>query len=178
MKKGRLLLLCAASLLTACQRDSSQDPAVTPALQPSVPVAAKHGPSPQELTSGMVEAVSSGNAQVPVDVKFDLQQRPTLGQPLEIAIAVIPQIVANQGTVEITASDGLTLPAADGQLEIPSMDAMQVYRRTFKVTPTAEGVQLIGVKVQLKHDDVTESRAFSVPIIVVAAADGAPVVKR
>jgi hypothetical protein len=34
------------------------------------------------------------------------------------------------------------------------------------VTPTADGVLLLGLTVSLKHDDMTESRAFSIPLIV------------
>jgi hypothetical protein len=33
------------------------------------------------------------------------------------------------------------------------------------VTPNAEGVLLVGVTVSLKHDEITDSKAFSIPII-------------
>jgi hypothetical protein len=41
-----------------------------------------------------------------------------------------------------------------------------VYRQTVKVTPTVAGVLLLGLTISLKHDEQTESRAFSIPVIV------------
>jgi hypothetical protein len=41
-----------------------------------------------------------------------------------------------------------------------------VYRQSVKVTPTADGVLLLGLTVSLKHDEMIESRAFSIPLIV------------
>ncbi len=54
----------------------------------SAPVAVKKGPTAAELTAGMVEAASQGKSQWPVQLKFELQQRPTVGQPLEINVAL------------------------------------------------------------------------------------------
>jgi len=34
------------------------------------------------------------------------------------------------------------------------------------VTPTVDGVLLLGLTVSLKHDEITESRGFSIPLIV------------
>jgi len=34
------------------------------------------------------------------------------------------------------------------------------------VTPMADGVLLLSLTVSLKHDEMTESRAFSIPLIV------------
>jgi hypothetical protein len=34
------------------------------------------------------------------------------------------------------------------------------------MTPTTDGVLLVNVTVSLKHDEVTDSKAFSVPVIV------------
>jgi hypothetical protein len=45
------------------------------------------------------------------------------------------------------------------------------------LTPTAEGVHLLGFTVSLKHDEITESRTFSVPIIVGAGGDGGTIAK-
>jgi hypothetical protein len=39
----------------------------------------------------MVEAVVQGKAQAPIELKFDLLERPVQGQPFEVAIALLPQ---------------------------------------------------------------------------------------
>jgi hypothetical protein len=49
---------------------------------------------------------------------------------------------------------------------VPQVAAGEVYRHTVHVTPSAEGVLLMSLTVSLKHDDVSDSEVFSVPIIV------------
>ena len=67
----------------------------------------------------MVEAAVQGKSQVPVELKFDLLQRPVQGQPLEIAIALLPQIAARSATIAVTGSDGLQLEPADDSSSFP-----------------------------------------------------------
>ncbi len=138
-------MLVTVGLLSACHKDSGPPP--QPAPQPrvsSAPVIAKKGPSAADLTAGMVEAASQGKSQLPVELKFDLKQRPALGQALDIDIAVV----------------------GPNQIDFPAVEAGQVYRQSVTVTPTADGVLLLGLTVSLKHDETTESRAFSIPLIV------------
>jgi len=142
-----------------------------------MPAPQKHAPSanapaaktPQQLTADMVEAASQGKSQAPVALKFDLLQRPTVGQPLQIVLALLPQIPADPADIDVAGSDSLQVAAGDSRIEIASVDPEQVYRHQITVTPTAEGMQLLSLKVSLKHDEMTESREFAVPLIVAAA---------
>jgi hypothetical protein len=167
----RLLMLCVVAMLGACHRDSQQAAQPPPVPQRRAPVAVPRRPAPEESTAGMVEAASQGKSQMPVSLKFDLLQRPIVGQPLEIAIALTAQIPASPATVDVTGADGLQLASGVGQIAIPAVEPAQVYRQSIKVTPMAEGVAFLNLNVTLKHDEMTESRLFSVPIIVAAAAD-------
>jgi hypothetical protein len=174
MGYARVLLLCAVAALAACHGDSGQSPsgnAAAPAKHASA--AAKKGPTQDELTAGMVQAVTQGKSQVPVTFKFDLLQRPTVGQALEIDIAMLPQITADQASVQVSASDGLNVAPDSRQVDFAAVDAAQVYRHKISVTPTAAGVYFVEFAVTLAHDAISESRSFSVPIIVEAAAGGA-----
>ena len=157
--------MVAAVLLAGCNGESKQAPAVTTAPAAAAPVV-KRGPTPEELTAGMVEAVTIGKSTAPVAVKFDLPQRPSVGKRFEIVIAVLPQIAASSAMVQVSSSEGLQLAPNTTPIEIPSLDPAQVYRLNIPLTPTADGVHLLGLSVSLKEDDVTESRSFSVPIIV------------
>jgi hypothetical protein len=161
-------MLCALAAASACHKDSGTPPPPTPAPKPriSAPVAAKKGPSAAELTVGMVEAASQGKSQLPVQLKFDLKQRPTSGQALDIDIALVPQIDAGAADIQVTGGDGLTVAPGTNQIDLPAVEAGQVYRQNVKVTPTAYGVLLLGLTISLKHDEMTESRAFSIPLIV------------
>ncbi len=174
MRTGRLLGLCVAALLAACQRQTAATPAATPAVNVANPVAPRPGPSVAEQTAGMVEAVTVGKSTVPVAVKFDLSVRPTVGQPLEVSLAVLPRIGADPAVLAVDESAGLQLAPGSARIEIPAVQPGQVYRQTVTVTPTAEGVQLLGVQVSLKHDDMSETRTFSVPVIVAPASGAAP----
>jgi hypothetical protein len=158
-------MLCSALLAGACHRDSETPPPPRPAPQIHVPVV-KKGPTAEELTAGMVEAASQGKSRLAVQLKFELPQRPTLGQPLVVNIAVLPQIDAGSADVQVTGGDGLTLAPGANQMNLPVVEAGQVYRESFTVTPNAEGVLLLSLTVSFKHDDVTETRAFSLPLIV------------
>jgi hypothetical protein len=168
---AKILRLCIVAMLAAaigaCHRDTGEAPAASkPAAKPRAPLVAKKGPSAQEQTAGMVSAASQGKSALPILVKFDLLKRPTVGQALEIDIAVVPQITGTTATIQIAGSEGLKLVAADSEIVFPAIEAEQVYRRTISVTPTTEGVLYLGLTVTLQHDEITESRAFSVPIIV------------
>jgi hypothetical protein len=177
MNKGRTVLLCAVALFAGCHGDTSQAPQVTSVPRIKAPPATKRGPSPEELTVGMVEAVTMGKSTVPVAVKFDVPERPVVGQPAEVVVAVMPQISADLALLTVKASDGLPLADAASPIEMPSVEPTQVYRHNVKVVPNAEGVQLLELDVALKHDDVTETRVFSVPLIVAPATAPAPAVK-
>ena len=168
-----LLTVCVLALLAACHRDSTQPPQSKPTTAPSAPVASQRGPSPEEITKDMVEAASQGKSRLPVALKFDLPQRPTVGQPLEIGIAVIPQMPASPAIIEVSGSEGLKIADGSSRLVIPSVEPAQVYRRVIMVTPTAEGVLFVSLTVNLTHDETTDSRGFSVPIIAAAPPAGA-----
>jgi ethanolamine ammonia-lyase small subunit len=170
MTYTRVLLLCAVAALAACHGDSSQSPAGKAAPAKHAAAASKKGPTPEELTAGMVQAATQGKSQVPVMVKFDLLQRPAVGQALDIDIAMLPQIAADQATVQVTASDGLNVAADSRQIDFNAVEAAQVYRHKISVTPTAAGVYFVEFAVTLAHDAISESRSFSAPIIVEAAA--------
>jgi hypothetical protein len=144
-----------------------------PAVKAGNAVAPKPGPTAAEQTAGMVEAVTVGKSTVPVTVKFDLPARPMVGQPLEVSLAVLPRIGADSAVIAIEESAGWQLAPGSASISIPAVQPGQVYRQTVTVTPTAVGVQLLGLQVSLKHDEVSETRTFSVPVIV-APAGSAP----
>jgi hypothetical protein len=162
-----VLFLCAVAALSGCNRDSGSVPAATAVthVKPRTPAAVKPGATAAEQTAGMVQASSQGKSQVPVELKFDLAQRPKVGQPLEINLALIAQISATPATIQVIGADDVSVAPGTNQYEIPSEEAGEVYRHTVSVTPNAEGVVLVGITVLLKHDEVVEQRAFSIPVI-------------
>jgi len=173
MINGRTVALCAALLLAACHgSDSNQAPvAGVNKLPTKAPQAAKRGPTPEELTAGMVEAVGVGKSSVPVTLKFDLPTRPEIGQPLEIVLGVLPQEPASAVSVKVSGSEALQPAPGNAVIEVGAVDPAEAYRVTVTVTPTAEGVQFLAVDVVLRHDDVTDTRSFTIPLIVQGAPE-------
>jgi hypothetical protein len=162
----QILLFCAVAALSACNRDSSSAPAGNAVTaKPKAPIAVKSGPTAAEQTAGMVQAPSQGKSQLPVELKFDLSAKPKVGQALQINLALITQIPANSATLQLSGGDDLIVAPDASKFELPPEEAGEVYRQTVNVTPNAEGVSLVGVTVSLKHDEVTEQRVFSIPII-------------
>lgn len=162
----RVLLLCAAVSLGACNKESAPAPAGAAAAnaQPKAPVAPKPALTVAQQTAGMVLAASQGKSPAQVDIKFDLAQKPKVGQALDVNLALIAEAPANPATVQVSGADGLSV-APGGAFDIASAEAGQVYKHTVTVTPESEGVLLLNVTVSLKHDEVTDTKVFTIPII-------------
>jgi hypothetical protein len=170
MNYARVLMLygLAAAAVSACHGDSGTPAAAAPKPAPPSNAAApaKKGPSAADLTAGMVEAAAQGKSTLPVLLKFDLPQKPQIGQALQVDIAVMPQIAASPAAIQVTGAEGLEVASDTSKIEIPTVEGGEVYRQSLKVTPTVDGVLLLGLTVSLKHDEITESRGFSIPLIV------------
>jgi hypothetical protein len=166
MKTVRVVVLLAVGAVTACHGDSGTPAPGSAAPRVAAPLPVKRGPSAADQTVGMVEAATQGKSTTQVELKFDLAQKPQIGKPLELHIALMPQIAAAPVNIQVAGPDALQLAPGSAQFDIPSVDAGEVYRQSIKLTPTAEGVLLLGFTVSLRHDEVTEARVFSVPLIV------------
>ena len=151
-------------ILSACSHDSAPP---SPAPAPVVKAAAqpKKGPTVEELTTGMVQATALGKSPLPLEVKFELGDKPTKGHPLDLNLALIPLEPANATTVIISGAEGFEALDAR-QFDFDHLDVGAVYRHTVKLTPNAEGVQLIGLKVTSSREDASETKEFSIPVIV------------
>jgi hypothetical protein len=160
-----VLLLTAAAMMNACHKDEGGAAAPAAQVKPKAPVTPKLGPSVAEQTANMVEAAAQGKSQLPVQLKFEVTRRPKMGQALDINLALIPQIDASPAIIKVTGGDGLTVPSEGSEFNIAAAAAGEIYRQTVNVTPAAEGVLLLGVTVSLKHDELTDLKTFSIPLI-------------
>jgi hypothetical protein len=158
--------LLAAAALVGCGQDAKTTAAITavPHFKPTTPV--KKGPSAEELTAGMAMAPTLGKSSLPLDVKFELADRPKIGQMLEINLALVPQIAGGPVTVQISGATGMDVAQGENQFELTEVEAGEVYRHTLRVTPSADGVLLTNITVSLKHEEIDDSKAFSIPVIV------------
>jgi hypothetical protein len=168
MRKGcaAAAAILAAVSLAGCGQDSSAPATSSTIPRFKAPPPAKKGPSVEELTAGMASAPTLGKSSLPLDMKFELAERPKIGRMLEINLAFVPQISGGPATFQIADSDGLDAAQGDSPFELPSLEPGEVYRHTLHLTPNTDGVLLVNVTLAVKHDEVSDSKGFSIPIIV------------
>src|SRR5580704_16008966 len=133
----KVLLLCVTAAMAACSQDSGSAPPAKAVSQvkPKAAVAPKPGATAAEQTAGMVEAASQGKSSVPVELKFDIAQRPKVGQPLDISLALIADVAASPATIQVSGADDVSVAPGTKQFDIASEEAGEVYKHTVNVTP-------------------------------------------
>jgi len=124
----------------------------------------------------MVSAVAASKpSMVPVQVKFDLRERPDVGQPVGVDLAIVPMSASVDrvsGKVEgedgLDIIDGADIAATDRPVEGAPI------RQAVKVLPNQEGILSVHAVVAVDSGGQTSSEAYAIPLIVGAAGSGSP----
>jgi len=122
----------------------------------------------------MVLAAAALRSADIADLKFDLPVRPQAGQPFSLELALLPTMDSPQATLELSGSEGLTLAPEDTTASFPDVSRAHVYRKSVAMTPAGEGVYFLSVLANFKNADFTDSRSFTIPIIVEPVRPGTP----
>jgi hypothetical protein len=170
------LAVVLAAVLAACgsggDATSAKPGGMTPAQN------AKKSAEAQRLSRDMVAAVSSGKSHGPVDLKFALSERPRVGQPLDIQLAVIPSIELERLLARFQASEGLELVNGAEVGPLQRLAAGVALSHTITVVPKSDGIFYITATVLADSATDSVSRSFSIPLIAgsgLPAPDSAPV---
>ncbi len=164
-----VLSLVLATILFGCNRQPDSDKAqaaATPA------VAVTKSPETDAALKRMVRGVSAGKDES-VELKFELKDRPELGQPLIIAIALLPKISASAMRVTYISTDALAVQPMAAPAEYRDILAGNVYRHELSVVPRDNGVYYVSAVVLLDSDTGSVARTFAIPVVVGAPADQA-----
>jgi hypothetical protein len=172
---ARALQLLAFLLLIAVQTgcggsdDADQATATTKKKTPT----AKPAPGPQG-EAALANAVVVGKSVAPVMLKYDLTTKPEVGQPFEIALTFLPRQAADALVAEVTGMPGLTV-VTGGAVRFEPVEHNGTYVAKVLANADAEGLYYIGIVAKMESKVQTETRAFSVPVVVgkPAAADAA-----
>jgi hypothetical protein len=132
----------------------------------------KSGPSREEQTAGMVLAAAALRSADIADLKFDIDSRPQAGLPFNVELALLPTTESPAVTLELSGSDGLTLATEDATANFTDVTRTHVYRKSVVANAAAEGVYFLSVVATFKNADFTDSRSFTIPIIVEPAKPG------
>ncbi|HET9388785.1 MAG TPA: hypothetical protein VFO44_03990 [Steroidobacteraceae bacterium] len=128
-------------------------------------------PGAEDLAD-MVAAASATKTGPPVEMKFALQQRPEVGQPMDVSIAMIPRSATLDSlSASFEASEGLEVV---GGAEMPRSDKPVLgtpLRHMVRILPKREGIFAVTVTVNVDSANTRATRTFSIPVI---AGDGSP----
>ena len=168
---GSVLGLVLATTLFGCGRDPAGDNAQV-AATPGAAVSARD-PESDAALKRMVSGVSAGKDESTVGLKFELQDRPQIGQPLTISIALLPKVTANTMRVTYISTDALAVQPGAAPAEYRDIQSGIVYRHELSVVPRDNGVYYVSAVVLLDSDTGSIARTFAIPVVVGAPADQA-----
>lgn len=166
---GRALALTVlASLAMACgggDEKSAADKAAPADAAGDVPKPALADEAKAAVDDGLANAVAVGKTAAAVDLKYNLAVRPGLGQPFEVELVFVPRMAADALEVQASGMPGLVVAGgADAKFDQVVADEKYVAKVLLQVTEP--GVYYVGVTAKLVNKVQTDSRTFSVPIIV------------
>jgi hypothetical protein len=164
---GVCVVVALATVLAAC--GGKDEKAAKPAAARSAATAKPAAPEDQ-----LANAVPVGKTPAVVNLQYEIKARPVAGQPVEIRLVFTPRTAAD--TLEFTAKGmpGLDV-ASGGSGSFTSVTGGSRFTASVFVQGAAAGLYYVSVESKLTSKIESSARAFSVPLVVVAAAtDAAP----
>jgi hypothetical protein len=114
---------------------------------------------------GLANAVAVGKTAAAVDLKYNLAARPALGQPFELELVLLPRIAADTLEVQATGMPGLVV-AGGAAAKFDQVVPDEKYAAKVLLQVTEAGLYYVGVTAKLVNKVQTDSRTFSVPVVV------------
>jgi hypothetical protein len=158
-------LLFAALPLALCACGSSNRPgAATHTDARSKSAAATSSTSDPDL----VAAVSASGSGPPINVKFRLGDKPIVGRPTQLVVALIPSEGVENSHVHgaFLAADGLLVQSPKSfDVDVPhGGDPVQ---QEVTVVPQRDGVLSLSATVVIDYENTSLSRTYVIPLIAV-----------
>ena len=114
---------------------------------------------------GLANAVAVGKTAAAVDLKYNLAARPALGQPFEVELVLLPRVAADTLEVQATGMPGLVV-AGGADAKFSQVVAGEKYAAKVLLQVAEPGLYYVGVTAKLVNKVQTDSRTFSVPVVV------------
>jgi len=126
-------------------------------------------------TSRMVAAVATvkpGTPPLPVQLKFDLREKPEVGQPLDVDLALV-LLSGNIDRVfgKVAGEDGLEIVGGGDLQEAPKPAEGTPIQYSVKVLPKQDGIYNLTATISVDSAGQISTQAFSIPLI---AGQGIP----
>jgi hypothetical protein len=114
---------------------------------------------------GLANAVAVGKTAAAVDLKYNLAARPAIGQPFEVELVLLPRVAADTLEVQATGMPGLVV-AGGAEAKFNQVVAGEKYAAKVLLQVTEPGLYYVGVTAKLVNKVQTDSRTFSVPVVI------------
>jgi hypothetical protein len=159
-------LTALASLAVACGGGDEKSAADKAAPADAAAKASKQAAAAKAAEDdGLANAVAVGKTAAAVDLKYNLAARPALGQPFEVELVLLPRVAADALEVQATGMPGLVV-AGGAVATFNQVVAGEKYAAKVLLQVSEPGLYYVGVTAKLVNKVQTDSRTFSVPVVV------------
>ncbi|WP_157071743.1 hypothetical protein [Steroidobacter denitrificans] len=118
-----------------------------------------------ETTSRMARAVGAAKPGAAVDIRYEILNKPAVGVPVEMQIALVPSVGVDSLDAKIGGMDGITL-AGDLSVRFEQVEPGQSYRHTVSLLPDRTGIFYVTVTATTQIHGQDLARTFSIPFAV------------
>ncbi len=122
----------------------------------------------------MVAAVSSSKSPGAADLKFALSGRPTVGQPVDIEMALTPTVELDRLFVRFQASEGMQIVKGAETEHYESPAPGTELPHTLTVIPKSDGIFNVTAVVVTDSPKESIARTYTIPIIAGAGLPELP----
>jgi hypothetical protein len=158
-------LTALASLAVACGGGDGNSAADKAASADAAGKASKQAAAKAAEDDGLANAVAVGKTAAAVDLKYNLAARPALGQPFELELVLLPRVAADTLEVQATGMPGLVV-AGGAAAKFDQVVPDEKYAAKVLLQVAEPGLYYVGVTAKLVNKVQTDSRTFSVPVVV------------
>jgi len=160
------LLLMSVAMLGCGSDPEPEVAAAQPAPEPAaVAPAPAATPPAEDPTVRMARAVGSGKPGSAVEIRYEFLAKPTVGEPIELEIALVPSIGVDSLDAKVSGMDGITL-AGPLTARFEGVEAGKPYMHKVSVLPERSGVYYVTVAVSTEIGGQSLARTFSIPFVV------------
>jgi len=149
--------------LTGCSGDS--DAEKTAAEQQAQAKRVVKKVKPADPLAGMSSAVTGTKGTVPLDVRFEIMDRPEANKPVNVRLAFVPTIDLYALHAVVKPMPGLQV-GDDAQIKFDAPKNGEIKEFKFVATPSEAGIFLANIETTVTRDTGDTTFTFSVPVPV------------
>ena len=154
--------LIALGLAACSQKDEPVSTPVAAATSKSSSVTAVKKP----VSATTTKAVAQTIGDQPIELQFELQDKPVAGQPINLRLNALGLAVAK--VVQVTLTGGAHVVINGGEFSIPQLAVGQTQSQDVTLRADQAGITVVGVAVTGNFAGNTRTLNYSIPIAVMS----------